>query len=70
MAVQLVVKHPFATYGIGDRITDPSLVAKFNASHPAFVVKTALEESAESPASPIQSASVPSLTVPTLQPIR
>lgn len=71
MAIKLVVKHPFATYAIGDCIADPVLVAKFSATHPAFVVKTLIQESEVSPPpSPIQSASPPSMTVPTLQTIR
>lgn len=66
MPIQLVVKHKFATYEVGDHITDPALVAKWGASHPAEVVRKELEESAPS-TSP---ASTQSPTVPHLSPIK
>lgn len=49
MAVQLVVKHPFADYEVGDHITDPAEVAKWGASHPAYVVRKALPDEAPAP---------------------
>jgi len=44
VAIQLVVKHPFATYNIGDHITDPDQVARWQTSHPEFVVRKDLPE--------------------------
>jgi hypothetical protein len=66
LSIQLVVKHPFASYSIGDHIVDPALVAQFGASHPECVVRKALEESVSSPSS---TSSPASPTVPTLKPI-
>lgn len=63
-AYQLVVKHVFANYQVGDHITDPALVAKYGASHPAETVRKLLEESPSS--SPISTASP---TVPQLSSI-
>ena len=44
MAFQLVVKHPFDIYNIGDHITDPDQVARWQTSHPEFVVRKELPE--------------------------
>jgi len=68
LSFQLVVRHPFAGYEIGAHIVDPDLVAKFSASHPEFVVRKAIEESAASLASTPPSSSA-SPSVPTLKPI-
>ncbi len=81
MAIQLVVTHPFAGLAIGAHVTDPTLVAKYSASHPEYVVRKPLEETAASqpsipaPASaatpsPASAPSSPaSPTVPVLKPI-
>lgn len=63
---QLVVTHPFATFQVGDKITDPALVEKFGKSHHAFVVRTSLEAISSQPSMP----SAPSPTVPTLLPVK
>ena len=44
MAFQLVVKHPFDIYNIGDHITDPDQVARWQTSHPEFVVRKDLPD--------------------------
>ena len=64
MAIQIVVKHPFATYQVGDHITDPALVALYSASHPAYVVRKAHQEADASPKH--MTASQASPTVPKL----
>jgi len=64
LSIQLVVIHVFASYQVGDHITDPALVAKWGASHPEYVVRKSYEES-----EPSVSTSPESPTVPTLKPI-
>lgn len=65
MSIQLVVKHPFATFVVGDHITDTELVARFGASHPEYVVRKTLEDA---PSTPAPSPASPS--VPTLSPVK
>ena len=68
MPIQLVVTHPFAGLAIGAHITDPTLVAKYSASHPEYVVRKPLQESAASqPSTPPSSPASPA--VPVLKPI-
>ena len=38
------MKHPFSTYNVGDHITDPDQVARWQTSHPDFVVRKDLPE--------------------------
>jgi hypothetical protein len=68
VAFQLVVKHPFAGFNIGDHITDPALVAEFKATRLEYVTQKFLEESDQSASSP-SAASPASQTAPKLTPI-
>ena len=60
MAIQLVVKHPFADFETGDHITDPVEVAKWGASHPEYVVRKALDEPVK-PVAPAAPAPAPTV---------
>lgn len=44
MAYQLVVKHVFGPFQVGDHIKDPDLVAKWGASHPEYVIRKVLPD--------------------------
>lgn len=74
MAYQLVVKHPFLTFAIGDHITDPNLVASYGAQYPEYVVKKLYEDAstfqASTPPNSTASLTVPATpAVPVLKPI-
>ena len=75
MAIQLVVKHPFANFAIGAHITDPVLVAKYGASHPQFVTRKPIRENAASqqPSTPAPAAihvtAAPAPVATTLAPV-
>ena len=44
MAFQLVVKHPFGPYQVGDHITDQDLVQRHGREHPEYVVRKLLDD--------------------------
>ena len=71
MAYQLVVKHPFLTFAIGDHITDQSVVALYAAQYPEYVIQKSYEDAPLSPEStPHNSTSSQTgPAVPTLKPI-
>lgn len=46
LRIQLVVKHPFSTYKIGDHITDDALVAQLRVARKEFVIAKANPEPA------------------------
>lgn len=49
MATALVVVQPFASYAVGDRITDPDTVAALVRSHDYNVVKITVPDPAPAP---------------------
>ena len=50
LRIQLVVKHPFATYNVGDHITDDALVAQLRHERKDYVIKKVNHEPAPAPA--------------------
>ena len=64
MAFQLVVKHPFDIYNIGDHITDPDQVARWQTSHPEFVVRKDLPDPEPVVEPPVSVAPVPYKAAP------
>lgn len=66
MAIQLVVKHEFADYAVGDHITDPAEVAKWGASHPDYVVRKFMDDPKPAPPPPV--AAQPTAVAPTPTP--
>ena len=54
MAINLVITHEFANFKVGQKITDPTLVAKYGASHPSYVVKVTAVDPPAIAAAPAQ----------------
>lgn len=50
MKIQLVVRHPFMSYQVGDHITDQELVEKFAQTYRDHVIKKALDDEPVTPA--------------------